>query len=260
MSSTEIATPPPLSLLQRPPRTWYFLGSTIAVLIAYAALNLAHMIVIIAVVVRHGDLSISGSELQELAKGGPMAAGTILACPLVLAVLWVTIRIARRRFAEYLALNLPSRAELLRGLAISLAFLLAWDLLSYLTGHAPPAFVIDSYRTARDAGLLWLLLVGFCIAAPITEEFAVRGFLFRGWSQSFLGPIGAIVVSSAIWAIIHLQYDWYFVCEVFCVGLIFGYLRYRSHSTWLTVATHAFFNLAVMAQTALMVAYFQPSL
>jgi membrane protease YdiL (CAAX protease family) len=59
-----------------------------------------------------------------------------------------------------------------------------------------------------------------------------------------------------IWAIVHLQYDWYFVCEVFCVGLIFGYLRYRSHSTWLTVATHAFFNLAVMAQTALMVAYF----
>jgi hypothetical protein len=108
MSSTEIAAPPPLPLLQRPPRTWYFLGSTIAVLIAYAALNLAHMVVIIAVVVRHGDLSISGSELQELAKGGPMAAGTILACPLVLAVLCVTIRIARRRFAEYLA---PEPAE-----------------------------------------------------------------------------------------------------------------------------------------------------
>lgn len=257
MSSSEIATPPPLPVAQRPPRTWYFLGSTIAVLIAYAAMNLAHGIVIIALIVQHGDPSISQSEAEELAKLGPTtAAGAILACPLVLAVLWITIRIARRRFAEYLALNLPSCAELLRGLAISLAFLLAWDLLSYLTGHAPPAFAIDSYRTARDAGLLWLLLVGFCIAAPITEEFAVRGFLFRGWSQSFLGPIGAIVASSAVWAIIHVQYDWYFLCEVFCVGLIFGYLRYRTHSTWLTVATHAVFNLAVTAQTALWVAYF----
>ena len=188
MSSTEIATPPPLPVVQRPPRTWYFLGSTIALLIVYATLNLAHMIAIIAVVIQHGDPSISPSKLQELAKGGPTtAAGAILACPLVLAVLWVTIRIARRRFAEYLALNLPSRAELLRGLAISLAFLLACNLLSYLTGQAPPAFVIDSYRTARDAGQLWLLLVGFCIAAPITEEFTVRGFLFRGWSRSFLG-------------------------------------------------------------------------
>ena len=179
------------------------------------------MIVIIAVVVQHGDPSISLSKLQELAKGGPTtAAGAILACPLVLAVLWVTIRIARRRFAEYLALNLPSRAELLRGLGISLAFLLAWDLLSYLTGQAPPAFVIDSYRTARDAGLLWLLLVGFCIAAPITEEFTVRGFLFRGWSQSFLGPIGAIVADHRrSGRSVHFQYDWYFVGEVFCVGL-----------------------------------------
>jgi membrane protease YdiL (CAAX protease family) len=257
MSSTEIATPPLLPVVQRPPRTWYFLGSTIAVLIAYAALNLGHMIAIIAMVIQHGDPSISPSKLQELAKSGlTTATGAIIACPLVLAVLWVTIRIARRRFAEYLALNLPSRAELLRALAISLAFLLAWDLLSYLTGHAPPAFAIESYRTAREAGLLWLLLFGFCIAAPITEEFAVRGFLFRGWSQSFLGPIGAIVASSAIWAIIHFQYDWYFVCGIFCVGLIFGYLRYRSHSTWLTVATHAFFNLAGMVQTALFVAYF----
>jgi len=257
MSSTEITTPPPLPVVQRPPRTWYFLGSTIAVLIAYAAMNIAHVIVIIALVVQSGDPSISQSKLEELAKDGPTtAAGAILACPLVLAVLWVTIRIARRRFAEYLALKLPSRAELLRGLAISLAFLLAWDLLTYLTGQAVPAFVIDSYRTARDAGLLWLLLVGYCIAAPITEEFAVRGFLFRGWSQSFLGPLAAIVASSAVWAIIHLQYNWYFVGEVFCVGLIFGYLRYRSHSTWLAVAAHAFFNLAVMAQTALYVAYF----
>lgn len=257
MSSTEIATPPPLPVVQRPPRTWYFLGSTIAVLIAYAALNLGHMIAIIAVVIQHGDPSISPSKLQELAKLGPTAAvGAILACPLVLAVLWVTIRIARRRFAEYLALNLPSRAELLRGFVISLAFLLAWDLLTYLTGQAVPAFVIDSYRTAQDAGLLWLLLLGFCIAAPITEEFTVRGFLFRGWSQSVLGPIGAIVASSAIWAVVHFQYNWYFVCEVFCVGLIFGYLRYCSDSTWLAVATHTFFNLAVMAQTALLVAYF----
>ena len=145
-------------------------------MIVYATLNLAHMIAIIAVVIQHGDPSISPSKLQELAKRGPTsAAGAILACPLVLAVLWVTIRIARRRFAEYLALNLPSRAELLSGLAITLAFLLACNLLSYLTGQAPPAFVIDSYRTARDAGQLWLLLVGFCIAAPITEEFTVQG-------------------------------------------------------------------------------------
>ena len=136
MSSTEIATQPPLPVLQRSPRTWYFLGSTIAVLIAYATLNLARYDRDHRLVIQHGDPSISPSKLQELAKRGPTdGGGAILACPLVLAVLWVTIRIARRRFSEYLALNLPSRAELLSGLAITLAFLLACDLLSYLTGR-----------------------------------------------------------------------------------------------------------------------------
>ncbi len=116
--------------------------------------------------------------------------------------------------------------------------------------------MFDIYRTAKDAGSLWLLLVALCVAAPITEEFAVRGFLFRGWSKSFLGPIGAIVLSSALWAAMHQQYNWYYISQVFLLGLIFGYLRYRSDSTWLTVMMHGFWNLAVIAWTAVIVAYF----
>jgi membrane protease YdiL (CAAX protease family) len=189
-----------------------------------------------------------------LNQGGSIATATIAACPFVLGVLWVAIRIARHRFASYLALRWPVRRSLVRGLAISFAFLLAWDLLSYLTGQKTPDFAIDSYRTAKDAGALPLLLIAFCVAAPITEEFAVRGFLFRGWSRSFLGPIGAILLSSALWAAMHVQYDWYYVCEVFLIGLIFGYLRQRSGSTWLTVITHGFCNLAILGQTAWIVA------
>jgi uncharacterized protein len=48
----------------------------------------------------------------------------------------------------------------------------------------------------------------------------------------------------------HVQYDSYYVCEVFLIGLIFGYLRHRSGSTWLTAITHGFNNLAVLVQTA----------
>ena len=114
----------------------------------------------------------------------------------------------------------------------------------------------NSYRSAREAGLLWLLLIAFCVAAPVTEELTVRGLLYRGWSQSFLGPLGAIVLSSALWALIHTQYNWYYACQVFLVGLTFGYLRYRSGSTWLPVVAHGLFNLAVMAQIALILAYF----
>jgi len=240
---------------RRPPRTWYFLGTTVVGLIAYGAMILAQLATLLLLALHAGPVMTSQAELQALLnQGGSIAAATIAACPFVLGVLWAAVRIARRRFASYLALRWPIRGELVRGLAISFAFLLAWDLLSYLTGQKTPDFAIDSYRTARDAGVLPLLLIAFCVAAPITEEFAVRGFLFRGWSKSFLGPIGAILLSSALWAATHVQYDWYYVCEVFLIGLIFGYLRHRSGSTWLTVITHGFCNLAILGQTAWIVA------
>ena len=103
-------------------------------------------------------------------------------------------------------------------------------------------------RTARDSGLLWLLLLGFCIGAPITEEFLFRGFVFRGWSATFLGAHGAIVLSALLFALIHQQYDWFYIAGIMMVGLLFGYLRYLSGSTWLTVITHAFYNLLALLQ------------
>ena len=73
----------------------------------------------------------------------------------------------------------------------------------------------------------------------MTEEFFARGFLYRGWSESFLGSTGAIVLSSLVWTALHLQYDWFFLGEVFSIGLLLGYIRYRSHSTWLTMVCTA---------------------
>jgi len=107
-------------------------------------------------------------------------------------------------------------------------------------------------KTARAGGALWLLVVAFCVAAPITEELFARGFLYRGWSESFLGPFGAIILSSLVWTGLHLQYNWYFLGEVFSIGLLLGYLRYRSGSTWLTIILHGLNNLGAVVQTILL--------
>jgi hypothetical protein len=47
----------------------------------------------------------------------------------------------------------------------------------------------------------------------------------------------------------HLQYDWFFLGEVFSIGLLLGYLRYRGNSTWLTIVIHGLNNLAATIQT-----------
>jgi membrane protease YdiL (CAAX protease family) len=110
-------------------------------------------------------------------------------------------------------------------------------------------FMVDVLKSARAEGALWLLVVAFCVVAPVTEELLTRGFLYRGWSESVLRPAGAIVLSSLVWTAMHLQYDWFFFAEVFSIGLLFGYLRYRSGSIWLTVILHGLNNFAATLQT-----------
>ena len=107
----------------------------------------------------------------------------------------------------------------------------------------------DVLKSAQADGALWLLVIAFCVAAPISEEFFARGFLYRGWSESFLGVAGAILLSSLAWTSLHLQYDWFFFGEVFSIGLLLGYLRYRTNSTWLTIVLHGLNNLAATIQT-----------
>jgi hypothetical protein len=130
---------------------------------------------------------------------------------------------------------------------------MVWDAISRAAGRdVAPGFMGEVLQSARADGALWLLVIAFCVAAPVTEEFFARGFLYRGWSESFLGPAGAIVLSSLVWTMLHMQYDWFFLGEVFSIGLLLGYLRYRFKSTWLTIFVHGLNNLAAVVQTILL--------
>ena len=60
------------------------------------------------------------------------------------------------------------------------------------------------------------------------------------------------MLSSIVWTSLHLQYDWFFFGEVFSIGLLLGYLRYRFESTWLTIFVHGLNNLAAVVQTILL--------
>jgi membrane protease YdiL (CAAX protease family) len=188
-----------------------------------------------------GD-KLTPAQLQALAMQGRLyGAALIIASPPTIAVLWIAIRMARREFAEYLALNWPSRGELMRALAVAAILLVAEIVLR--SGGSAEAPVYNPYFSVQGAGGLLVLLIGGCIAAPIMEEFLVRGFMFRGWSQSFIGPIGAIVLTSALWAMNHTQYDWIGRFWIFIFGLALGHFRWRSNSTWLTVMVHSTVNI-----------------
>ncbi len=258
--SASLAVPPPLPVagivVPRPPRTWYFWGSTAFALLAFLANTLAGGAIFFALLVWHDVQATSLQEISALAhQRGWIELVMIMAAPFTLAALWGATRIARQRFSDYLALHWPERSELVRGLAMVLALLLAWFLFGWAIGQKTSSFVVDAYNDARANGWLPVLVIAFCVAAPLTEEFVVRGFLLRGWSQSFLRPVGAVVLTSAVWTGLHTQYNWFYLSEIFSIGLLLGHLRYRCGSTWLTVMLHATINVIALIEVAVIVAY-----
>jgi membrane protease YdiL (CAAX protease family) len=51
-----------------------------------------------------------------------------------------------------------------------------------------------------------------------------------------------IIVTSSIWALSHVQYDLFFMAQVFVSGLLLGWFRWLSGSTILTMLLHGLLN------------------
>jgi membrane protease YdiL (CAAX protease family) len=250
VAPAETAAPVSLPPAPRPPRIWKFIGTSLWGLFGFCAM-FAGQLAVAAWFLLKANGSIDFAAAKDLLGSGLLIAlSVVMGLPAVLGALWLATRLARTPFAEYLALRGTSWKNFLGGALALIVLIVAWDAVSRAMGRdVAPSFMIDVVKSAQDDGALWLLVIALCVAAPITEEILVRGFLYRGWSESFLRPLGAIVLSSLVWTAMHLQYDWFFFGEIFSIGLLLGYLRYRTGSLWLTVFVHGLNNLAATLQT-----------
>src|SRR3984957_14111851 len=256
MDSLDPASPaalPPVAAVEPLPRIWKFWGTTFWGLFIFAAMFVGQVAVVAWFILQQDGPIDVAAAMRVLGGGLTISLSVIMGLPTVLAALWLAIHLSRTPFADYLALRGTSWTNLLISIAALVVLVMGWDLVSRAMGRdATPGFMMDVLKSAREHGALWFLVIAFCIAAPITEELFARGFLYRGWSESALGPIGAILLSSAVWTALHLQYDWFFFGEVFSIGLLFGYLRYRFNSLWLTIFVHSLNNIAAVVQTMLL--------
>jgi membrane protease YdiL (CAAX protease family) len=247
-TAAKAAPPAPV----RPLSGWSTVGWGV---LAFCAWLAAEALVLIAFLVRwfarNPGVPIDVDRVAH--DGYVVSIAAIAAMAVQCGVVILAIHRARQPIADYLGLvRRPRPREIVFCLGSVAILLVASDLLSLLIGHdLVPPFMVRVYETARSAGApaILLLLIAAVIAAPIGEEIMFRGFLFRGWVPA-LGVTGTIVVTSAIWAAIHVQYDWYGIVQVFSLGLLFGWVRARSGSTLLTMMMHSVCNIAATVETA----------
>jgi len=80
------------------------------------------------------------------------------------------------------------------------------------------------------------------------RSFCFADFLFAGFQRSWLGIIGTIIVTSVLWAAIHVQYDHYGMAVIFLAGLVLGFARAKTGSLWLCVVLHSLMNVIAMIE------------
>jgi membrane protease YdiL (CAAX protease family) len=151
---------------------------------------------------------------------------------------------------DYLGWRLPRRADVIVGIGAVIGFIILANLVSWLAGrNLVTAFQNDIYTTAAAQGWLTLLWIAVIVVTPVGEETLFRGFLFRGWFRDATDAWLAIVLTALLFAVMHVQYDWFVITQVFGFGLLLGWMRWVSGSTLLTMLLHALINLEGMIET-----------
>ena len=128
-------------------------------------------------------------------------------------------------------------------LVISFATMISADLPNYLNMKVTdtvPALkkfydVISALLEQMTGGPFWSSFLLTAIFAPIFEEWLCRGMVLRGLLTK-MKPGWAIVISALFFAVIHMN-PWQ-ALNAFLIGLVMGYVYYKTGCLWLTMLMH----------------------
>ncbi len=128
------------------------------------------------------------------------------------------------------------------GLVAVYAFSIVHDL---IVNPKQQAIVSEFPHSALGAGMFVLVAV---VMAPLFEEIVFRGFLFRGFANSWGWMWGALA-SAAIFGAAHLQLDVFL--PLAALGFALAWAYHRTGSLWTCITMHALFNLIAVVAWAL---------
>lgn len=122
-------------------------------------------------------------------------------------------------------------AFIVSGMTIATAF--AAEPISSLLPEMPEWF--EQIMSGLTGGNFILSFICVSIFAPLFEEWLCRGVVLRGLLTT-MRPASAIAVSAAFFAVLHMN-PWQ-ALPAFLLGVVFGYVYYKTGSLKLTMLMH----------------------
>jgi len=184
-------------------------------------------------------IRLDGQNLQQLGYAAFSAV----------AVVVIALAAARRAdWKVYLGLVWP-RSSLIglafAVLAVEVAFNVGLFSLLPVSDDSSPG-ILDEYQAAiGNPVAMTLFFLSLAVVAPVSEEIAFRGFILRGWMSTRLGVVGAIVLSSLLFAAIHGPNQLAVFISLFVGGMLLATMRWLSGSIVPTILMHATWNLGI---------------
>jgi len=231
---------------------WATLGFSLIVIFAFVFLQS-----VLAVIFSVWESQVNPGLDTETYMQSLINDGNYLAWATVLSAFWCTglvvIFSSMRNgvtLVQYINLKPISIRQASLWILVLVGFLLGWEGLHWLLEK--PFVTEDMIQSYTSAETKWVFWVALVIGAPVVEEFLFRGFLFEGLRDTRLGPVGAVVITSVIWASIHQQYEMFEIIVIGTMGVVLGIAKIKTGSLYTTIIMHSMNNFVATLQVALL--------
>jgi hypothetical protein len=235
------------------PQHWGFWGTVGFGSLVFIVFGILQSIILIAYGIYREGIDFSSGKLGEselktiiekFAYDGDLISLAEIPSAIVGVGLIVLFASMRKPFSveNYLQLRLPESPvkTIFKWIGIMMLIFVVMEGLNIFLERENPEFMTKIYSSTDNKLMLWIAVV---VAAPFFEEFLFRGFLLEGLRYTRIGVVGAILVTSASWAIIHMQYGWFEIISIFFIGIIFAIAQLKTKSLYVPIAMHMFMNL-----------------
>jgi membrane protease YdiL (CAAX protease family) len=233
--------------LGEPSETYWGLWATVAWGVAVVAVwQFAQIATIVVAALPQVVALMSAGKSQRLDtdalvtamfQGNPVFIGMIVGGAVGCGAIALVVKLKRgASLSSYLRIQPVSSRTLLIWFAVMTVFLFGSSTLFRLLDISVGSeSTLDLYDRTQTPLLFWFAMI---VVAPLFEEGLFRGFLFRAFDSGFLGIGATILVTSTLWAVMHIQYSWYGIGLIWVDGLLLGAARAVSGSLLVPLALH----------------------